>query len=174
MTRPVPFETDVAVLAVFEPRVVQHRMRQPSTWWREGSVLDVPEVLEGKIALFPLGEEGTFTVRPTLDAAAPLLESEKPLLVGTASGLGVLVVSGDVFFGAAERLPGDGIGDRIVALPGTGTFLEVPPGEYDVAVHVLDWRTKKSFFDEDGEPLEAAPPDFVVVLSRREKPFDAA
>ncbi|MBI3723698.1 hypothetical protein HY251_07055 [bacterium] len=166
------FETDQAVLAVFEPRVLQHRMREPRTWWREGSVLDVPEVLEGKLALFPIGDEGSFTARLSLDAA-PLTDVEKPLHVGTVSGLGVLIEAGDVFVGAAERLPGDGIGDRIVALPGTGAFLKAPPGEYLVSVHVLDWRTKRTFFDEDGEPLETAPPDFVVALAPRERAFDA-
>jgi hypothetical protein len=87
--------------------------------------------------------------------------------------LGVLVTGEDVFAGAAERLPGDGIGDRVTEIPDTGKFFRVAPGEYDVTVHVLDWRTKKEFFDEDGEPLPSAPPDFVVQLAPRAKAFDA-
>jgi hypothetical protein len=170
--KPASFETDLATLAVFDPKALLHRMRQPKTWWRESSsVLDVPEVLEGKLALFPIGAEGNFSARLSLDGA--LTETEKRLAKGTVGKLGVHLVGEDVFCGAAERLPGEGIGDRIVAIPGTGAFWKAAPGDYDATVHVLDWRTNRDFFDEDGEPLPDAPPDFVVVLARREAPFDA-
>jgi hypothetical protein len=170
--RPATFETDLATLAVFDPKALVHRMRQPRTWWRESpSVLDVPEVLEGKVALFPIGREGSFTARLALDGV--LTETEKKLEKGTVGKLGVLLVGEDVFCGAAERLPGDGVGDRIVAIPGTGAYWKVPPGEYDATVHVIDWRTNRDFFDEDGEPLATAPPDFVVFLAKREAAFDA-
>jgi hypothetical protein len=169
--KPIPFETDVGTLAVFDPKVLLHRMRQPKTWWREGGILDVPEILEGKAAIFPIGAEGSYGVRLALDAA--LTEAEKAFSVGAVPGLGVAVTSGDLFVGAAERLPGDGVGDRVVQIPGTGHFLQVPAGEYDVTVHVIDWRTKKDFFDEDGEPLPTAPADFVVALAKRERPYDA-
>ncbi len=170
--RSAAFETDLATLAVFDPKALLHRMRQPKTWWRESpSVLDVPEVLEGKMALFPIGREGNFTARLALDGV--LTETEKKLEKGSVGKLGVLLVGEDVFCGAAERLPGDGIGDRIVAISGTGAFWKAPPGEYDATVHVIDWRTNRDFFNEDGEPLPAAPPDFVVFLVKREAPFDA-
>lgn len=167
-----PFTTDAGVLAVFDPKLVQHRMRQPSTWWREAAVLDLPELLDGKLAVFPLGHEGSFAVRVTLEAAA-LPPEEQPLSVGSVAGLGVAVTSEDLFAGAAERLPGDGVGDRVVEIPGTGKFWKVPPGEYDVTVHVLDWRRRKEFFDEEGEPLPHAPADFVVQLQPRARAFDA-
>jgi hypothetical protein len=170
--KPSPFETDLATLAVFDPKALLHRMRQPRTWWRETpSVLDVPEVLEGKVALFPIGAEGRFSSRLSLDGV--LSEVEQKLVVGTVGKLGVHLVGEDIFCGAAERLPGDGVGDRIVNIPDTGAYWTAPPGDYDATVHVLDWRTNKDFYDEDGEPLPSAPPDFVVVLARREAPFDA-
>ena len=171
--RAIAFSTDLAVLAVFDPKVLQHRTRHPKTWWRdEATVLDVPEVLEGKLALFPIGHEGSFALRLSLDAN-PLDPQEQKLCKGTVGGLGILVTSEDVFAGAAERLPGDGIGDRVVEIPDTGKFWKVPPGEYDATVHVLDWRTTKDFFNEDGEPLPSAPPDFVVQLLPRARTFDA-
>ena len=170
--KPVPFETDLATLAVFDPKVLTHRMRQPRTWWREtANVLDVPEVLEGKVALFPIGREGRFSARLSLDGV--FTETEQKLVVGQVGGLGVQLQGEDIFCGAAERLPGDGVGDRIVNIPDTGAYWKATPGAYDATVHVIDWRTNKDFYDEDGEPLATAPPDFVVVLAKREKPFDA-
>ncbi|HZU97130.1 MAG TPA: DUF6386 family protein [Planctomycetota bacterium] len=170
--KPAPFETDLGTLAVFDPKALLHRMRQPKTWWRESqNVLDVPEVLEGKVALFPIGREGRFASR--LEVGGTLSDTEKRLLKGTVGKLGLQVVGEDVFCGAAERLPGDGVGDRIMAIPDTGAYYKVAPGDYDAVVHVLDWRTDREFFDEDGEPLPTAPADFVVFLTRRETPFDA-
>lgn len=170
--KPVAFETDLATLAVFDPKALTHRMRQPRTWWRESpSVLDVPEVLEGKIALFPIGGEGRFSARLSLDGT--LTETEQKLAKGQVGKLGLVLQGEDVFFGAAERLPGDGVGDRVMNIPDTGGYVTAEPGEYDVAVHVIDWRTNRDFFNEDGEPLPTAPPDFVVVLSKRAQPFDA-
>ena len=170
--KPASFETDLATLAVFDPKALTHRMRQPKTWWRETeSVLDVPEVLEGKVALFPIGAEGRFSARLSLDGV--LSEVEQKLVVGKVGKLGIQLVSEDVFCGAAERLPGDGVGDRVLNIPDTGAYWKAPPGDYDAEVLVLDWRTSKDFYDEDGEPSPAAPPDFIVVLTKRETPFDA-
>lgn len=170
--KPAAFETDLATLAVFDPKALTHRMRQPRTWWRETeSVLDVPEVLEGKVALFPIGAEGRFSARLSLDGV--LSEVEQKLVVGTVGKLGVQLVSEDIFCGAAERLPGDGVGDRVLNIPDTGAYYKAEPGDYDATVHVLDWRTNKDFFDEDGEPTPGAPPDFVVVLAKRTAAFDA-
>ena len=169
--RSVPFSTDAAVLAAFDPKALTHRIRHPSTWWRKQSVVDVTEVEEGRIALWPLGEEGLFAVRLGLEAEAPLADDERALVRGEVAGLGVVVESGDLFIGAAERLPGDGVGDRVIALPGTGAFLKVAPGAYAATVHVLDVRSEARFFDADGERRPDAPADFVVLLRPREGPF---
>jgi hypothetical protein len=170
--KPVPFETDLGTLAVFDPKALAHRTRQPKTWWREGSsVLEIPEILEGKLALFPIGKEGRYSCRLSLDGV--LTEVEQKLAKGKVGTLGIQLGGEDVFCGAAERLPGDGVGDRVLNIPDTGAYWKAEPGEYDVAVHVIDWRTNRDFFDEDGEPLATAPPDFVVVLSKRTQPFDA-
>ncbi|MEZ0229991.1 MAG: DUF6386 family protein [Planctomycetota bacterium] len=170
--KPVPFETDLGTLAVFDPKAIAHRTRQPKTWWREGSsVLEVPEVLEGKLALFPIGKEGRYSCRLSLDGV--LTEVEQKLVKGKVGTLGIHLGGEDIFCGAAERLPGDGVGDRVMNIPDTGAYWKADPGEYDVSVHVIDWRTNRDFFDEDGEPLPTAPPDFVVVLSKRAQPFDA-
>ncbi len=170
--KPVPFETDLGTLAVFDPKALAHRTRQPKTWWREGSsVLEVPEVLEGKLALFPIGKEGRYSCRLSLDGV--LTEIEQKLAKGVVGTLGIQLGGEDIFCGAAERLPGDGVGDRVLNIPDTGAYWKAEPGEYDVSVHVIDWRTNRDFFDEDGEPLPTAPPDFVVVLTKRAKPFDA-
>lgn len=170
--RATSFSTDLATLAAFDPKVLAPRIRQPSTWWRgKASPADVDEVKQGKVALWPIGDEGTYSVRLGLAAETPLSEDEKALVRGDVKGLGLHVESGDVFVGAAERVPGDGLGDRIVALPGIGAFVRVPPGSYTALVHVLDVRSDPRFFDDEGERRPDAPPDFVVLLSPREGAF---
>lgn len=167
----VSFSTDLASLAAFDPRALAHRIRTASSWWRKPSPLDVEEVRDGRASIWPIGDEGTFAVRVALASDAPLSDDEKALERGKVEGLGLVVESGDVFVGAAERVPGDGLGDRIVALPGIGTFAKVPPGPYVATVHVLDVRSEARWFDDEGERSPDAPPDFVVLLAPRQGPF---
>jgi hypothetical protein len=167
----VVFSTDLASLAAFDPRALAHRIRHPSSWWRRPSPLEVDEVRDGRAAIWPIGGEGTFATRLALASEAPLSDEEKALERGHVAGLGLVVESGDVFVGAAERVPGDGLGDRIVALPGIGTFAKVPPGVYLATVHVLDVRSDARWFDDEGERRPDAPADFVVLLEPRQGPL---
>jgi len=170
--KPAQFETDAATLAVFCPKALAHRMRQPRMWWRENqSVLDVPEVLEGKLALFPIGTEGKFSARLSLDGV--LSEGEQKLLVGHVGKLGVHLDGGGRLLRGRRAAPRRRSRRADRQHPDTGAYWTAPPGDYDVTVHVLDWRTNRDFFNEDGEPLPSAPPDFVVVLAKRDGPFEA-
>src|SRR5690606_30998652 len=132
-----PFTTDVAALAAFDPDVLRHRVREPRGWWREGHLLDLPEIEERRCAVWSIGREGSFRV--ALRLADALEPDEAARAVGSVGGLGLQVVSGEVFVGAAERLPGAGMGERLSHIPDTGTLVSVPPGDYTVALHVLRW-----------------------------------
>ncbi|RMG18397.1 MAG: hypothetical protein D6731_02145 [Planctomycetota bacterium] len=165
MERAVPVSTDHSTLAVFDSEALERRVRGPGDWWRLDDLRDVQEVLEGTLALFPLGREGNYRV---LLRAGSLRPEEERLSVGSQAGLGVRVVSGRVFAGAPERLPGEGRGGPLRHIPGTGTLVEVPPGCYGVTAHVLAWREDSAWYDEDGEPRPDAPPDFLFLLSPRD------
>ena len=159
--RAFPIETDLATLAVFDAEVLQHRSRVKGDWWRQGPLASLAEVRDGRAALLPIGKEGRYRL---LFRRGEPTELERSLTVGQVSGLGVEVRSGELFVGVAERLPGDGRGGRLSAIPGTGELYQVEPGRWSITVHVLDWRHEDAYFDEDAEPLPEAPADFVVAL----------
>jgi len=163
----ISFATDVGALAVFDPEVLAHRARAPKDWWRDEPLHAVAEVADGRCALLSIGREGGYRVRL---APTSLTEDEQARAVGVVGGLGLTVTSGEVFVGAADRLPGAGFGERISHIPDTGAVVQVAPGAYAVSVHVLVWRDDDACFDDDGEPRPDAPADFVVALAPREAP----
>src|SRR5437763_1025325 len=146
------FETDLATLAVFDPKALLHRMREPRDWWQAQSQLDLPEVLEGAIALFPIGDEGTFGVRLTLDVASPLLEPT-PRADASAASLRVPRV---VRRSAPTRAPSER--GRAAPTP----ILEEdegppPPPSYGPFEYSLVRRAFKEVIDADRLPPAAAP-----------------
>jgi hypothetical protein len=166
MNAATEFSTDFRALAVFDNAELPHRVRDRAGWWREDDLRDVPEVMEGVIALLPIGREGTY--RAQLRVAEAPSDAEQPWAVAAVEGLGLRVTSGEAFVGAPERLPGDGAGQRLSHIPGTGAIVEVPPGDYAVTVHILHWREEDAHYDDDGEVRPEAPPDFLVLLQPRD------
>lgn len=159
---PIVFSTDLATLVAFDAEALKHRVRAKGDWWRVDPITGLDEVADGRMAIFPLGQEGTFRL---LFRAGDLTEDERRRVVGKVEGLGLAVLSGDVFVGAAERLPGDGRGERMSEIPGTGALYPLEPGRYAVTAHVLDWRDDDACFDEDNEPLPTAPADVVLTVA---------
>lgn len=168
MPGPIPVSTDLATLVAFDPALLKHRVRVKNDWWRVEKITALPEIAQGKIAVLPIGDEGSFRVSLRVGA---LEESERPRARGKIEGLGLEVASGQVFVGAAERLPGDGQ-DEPGEIPGTGALWSLEPGRYALTVWALDWRDEASFFDEDNEPLGNAPSDFVLVVAPAQEPPD--
>lgn len=158
---PIIVTTDLATLVAFDPATLKHRVRGKGDWWRVDPVTELDEVASGTVAILPVGDEGTFRVSLREGALAP---DEQPRARGKIEGLGVHVPSGELFVGAAERLPGEGQ-DHPGTLPGTGAIVTLPPGRYALTVHALEWRDDRAFFDEDNEPLPNAPSDFVLVVT---------
>lgn len=162
MSNVIPFSTEKAALAVFDPEVLQGRVRESADWWHRQPQHVVEEVAEGQIGVFPIGRHGSY--RTALRVGEGPNEDEQPYAVAEAEGHGLSVVSGHVFVGAVERLPGDGMGQMISQIPDTGELLEVPVGSYAIVVHVLHWREDDDFYDEENEVLAHAPPDYLVEL----------
>ncbi|MCO5172323.1 MAG: DUF6386 family protein, partial [Planctomycetes bacterium] len=168
MPGPTVVTTDLATLVAFDPAALKHRVRAKDDWWRGGPITALPEVSEGQVALLPVGHEGTYRVALREGALEP---DEAARARGKLEGLGLAVTSGQVFVGAAERLPGDGR-DHPAPIPGTGALWPLAPGRYALTVWALEWRDDASFFDEDNEPLPAAPSDFVLVVAPADEPPD--
>ncbi len=163
MSAAIPFSSDLGSLVVFDPASLQHRVREERRWWRVDPLSSLPEQREGRVAILPIGREGSYRV--SLQPAEVLSERDAALAVGSVSGFSLRVSSGEVFVGAAEWLPGDGHGARISHIPDTGALLQVEPGDYALEAWVLDWRGEDDYFDEDGEVLPDAPCDFVLLLT---------
>lgn len=156
----VRIATDIALIALFDPALLKEHVKEPRRWW-EKNPFGTPERADGRLALWPLGGRGgLFRVR----LGAALEESEAPYDRGTSPPAPLVVsAEGQVFLGPAERLPGDGYGDRYSAIPDKGGLLELAPGTYSITAHALDWRPEARFWDEENEPTPDAPPDFVLV-----------
>jgi len=143
---------------VFDPAELVHRVRAPGDWWRNG---DLPELLEGRALIASLGREGEVSLHLDFD---PPSEAVRRFLRGSLYNLHLQVSSGRIFVGPGERLPGDGAGERLVALPGQGCLIQIPNGHYKVTIHALDWHFEDAFFGPDDEVLADAPPDFWLTL----------
>jgi len=164
----IPITTDLAAVAVFDPEVLAHRVRDRPDWWRSAPLDELQELRDGKVTIVQTGREGAFRL---IARAGEPTEAERALITGEIRGLGVEVRSGQLFVGASERLPGDGRGERLSFIPNTGVLLDLEPGRYSVRVCVLHWRHLDDYYDDDNEVLESAPPD-VLLLWGPEAPIE--
>jgi len=162
------FGTDTATLAVFDPALLALRVDDVDGWWC-GSFHSVSEVASGRIALFGLGGDGVYKLRVTSQE----LTSAESSYATEVITLGIEVESGRVFVGAGECIPSGGAALE----PGTeanGSFITVPPGQYNVAVYAVMWEDATDWFTGAGEPVsDSAPADFVLRLTRRVESFVA-
>jgi hypothetical protein len=159
----ISFTTDLGAVALFDPALLESRIREPGDWWQSRTLVEIPELASGQIVILPLGLEGESSVRLS---SCTLAEVEEPYSRESFSGLGLEVTSGRVFLGAVERLPGDGRG-VVAVLEGQGGFVHVPPGRYHVRVQALDWHFDDKWYKADGDVKEGHPPEFVFFLSPR-------
>lgn len=158
-------QSDMGMLVLYDHNGLKERIKSASTWYKRDP-LDTAERLDGRIAVWPMSAgkatSRTYRVRfgDALDA-----EREEPYVVGRADPAPLVIgEAGEVFLGPVERLPGDGSGDRLPAIPEQGQVVPLPPGRYSVTACVLDWEREERFFDEDNEPTADAPADFVLLI----------
>ena len=96
-------------------------------------------------ALVRLGESGNLT---ELEGRYVFMTSEPYLFVA----------SGEAWISGIERVGEPSEHD--------GFSVAVPPGRWSVTIHILDWEKEPGSHGQDGGPIDAALPDFVVVLVR--------
>lgn len=163
--RLVPFTTELKYLVLFDPAVLKHRVREPRSWWHSQALSTIPEVLDGRVGIFPIGLDGDYRVRLS---ATGLRDDEQRYARESLSGFLVKVESGRLFLGPAERMPGDGAGEKLAIIPGKGAALRVPEGLYRLRIEALDWRYDDDFYKANGDVKDSAPADWVLHLSRIE------
>lgn len=160
----VSIASDRGIVVLFDPDLHRDRVKAPSSWWKEAP-LALAERRDGRLAVWPVsagkatGRSHRFRLTDALDP-----EREAPFVCGAAAPTPLRVIGGELFVGPIERLPSDGAGDRLPALPDKGRVLNWEPGTYAVTAHVLDWQREERFWNEDNEPTADAPPDVVFVL----------
>lgn len=164
----ISIASNMGMFVLYDPLLLRDRVKAPSTWWREPGPLATDERREGRLAAWPLsaGKAGSrpYRTRATTGELDP--ETEAPYVCGEAQPVVIRISADELFLGPAERLPGDGSGDRLSAIPEQGQLIPPPePGLYRVVAKVLNWQHDDRFFNEDNEPTADAPPDFVLQLS---------
>ncbi len=166
-TDTVSIASNWGMVVLYDPDLLQERVKDPSRWWK-GGPLATAERADGRIALWPISSKASGRSYRFRLGDRPR-EAEQPYVCGVTDPAPLRVEGEEVFLGPVERLPGDGAGDRLPALPDQGRLVAFPPGTYAVQVHVLNWQGEERFWNEDNEPTADAPPDFVIEAS----PVDA-
>jgi hypothetical protein len=162
----VSVATDSGMIVVYDLALLKDRVKDPKRWWYTRPFA-TDERQDGRYAIWPLGGKEGVTYRVRLGSG--LDEVERPYDRGCAGAAPLRVVGPDgVFLGPAERIPGDGFGDRLSQIPDKGGLVPLGPGRYSLVAHVLDWRPEARFWTEDNEPTADAPPDVVIVLTALE------
>ncbi|QDV54019.1 DUF6386 family protein [Gimesia fumaroli] len=167
MDQTFQFFTDTATLAIFDPQCLQHRAADIVDWWCD-DVGQLEEVKTGVIALVSLGGDGVYQARITDDE---LTSDERDYAAELVENLGVDVVSGALFIGPGECLPG---GDAQFSSVNEerGILLKIPNGKYCIEVYSIDWFESPRWWTENQQPPENAPADYVAVLRSRMAPLD--
>lgn len=170
MNEIVTFFTDAATLALFDPTVLNHRIEDASDWWIDTD--PVPEVAAGHVAIVELGADGVYQVRVTNEA----LTSDERDYAAEVVNLGFRIISGKLFVGKGEVLPGDGLTltPDIATENEDGRLLACAPGTYHVKIYNIEWHRSARWWGEDGAASENTPPDYVAVIRAREEVFQLA
>jgi hypothetical protein len=168
MDRTFRFFTDTATLAIFDPRRLERRIHDEADWWcLDFSQLD--EIQSGAIALVSLGADGAYQARVT---DTDLNTDERDYAAECVAGLGVEVVSGKLFMGPGECLPG-GASRFDASDADRGILCEISDGAFSVDVYAIHWFDSPRWWTEDHHPPDDAPADFVILLRPRSGPIAA-
>lgn len=96
------------------------------------------------------------------DRPPVLTAREQAQLVASSEGSYLLVSSGRCYMSGIEHVHSEP--DRS-AVP-----IPVPPGRWQVAIHLVDWEAEPGMQLPDGSPHQDALPDFVVLISPETDP----
>jgi len=147
------FSTDTATLAIFDPQLLYHRMKDPHPDWWTDRFSEIPECQNGQLLLIDLGSDGTYTFRIT---SGELSIPEKAYARKRLGAFPFVVASGFLFIGAGEELPAAGVDFD----PNCEIYC-IMPGDYSVQIFWIAWRENGTWWTE-GDRSPEAPPDIVI------------
>jgi hypothetical protein len=156
------FYTDAAMLAIFDPLVLEHR--KDDTDWFAIDFSTLPEVREGLISAVSLGSDGFYITR----IADELSTDEKDYAREVTQTLGVVSQTGNIFIGQGECLPSyndSPTPETLIKDPYRGKFINLPIGEYDLLVYSIDANGYAS------EEVVNSLPNLVVIIKKRTEKF---
>lgn len=159
------FFTDTATLAIFDPECLQHRADDDVDWWC-ADIGQVDEVKSGSVALVSLGSDGVYQTRVTDEE---LTSDESDYAAELVKNLGVEVVSGYLFIGPGECLPGGGSQWSRLTVE-RGILFKIENGSYCIEIYAIHWFDSPRWWTENHQPPEGVPADYVVVLRPRTAP----
>lgn len=166
MDRTFTFFTDTATLAVFDPEQLEHRADADVDWWCS-DFAQLDEIQSGVAALVSLGGDGACQTRVTDDG---LTLDERDYAAEAVENLGVEILSGRLFVGPGESLPG-GDSRFTPADADRGTMITINNGAYRVDVYAIHWFESPRWWTASQKPPDDAPSDYVVVIRQRTTPF---
>jgi hypothetical protein len=164
----ITFSTDAATLAVFDPECLAERVNARCDWWC-GLFAELEEVAEGKVAFISTATDGIFKARIT---SGDLFPHERDYARERLGPLGLEVKSGRVFIGKGELITGgDHAPEPGSVREGEGSFVEMPPGLYDLWFFSIEWFESSLWWNVNGNKPDDAPADLVIVLTPRTSAF---
>jgi len=107
--------------------------------------------------------------------AAELWHSEEKDYAKMVVGpLGLRVISGKIFIGKGECIPGGGINcEESDIHEGEGKYIPIENGLYQLYIYLIDWFNSPKYWNSDYKIPDKAPPDYVVLISKIENNFTA-
>jgi hypothetical protein len=149
----ISFPTDTSTLALFDPELLIHRIKDEAPDWWTYKFSELPEVIESKLLLIDLGSDGVYQVRITND---DLTADEKAYARNKLGPFELHIISGSLFVGAGEEVPAAGLGIETLS-----SCLHVPVGTFAITAYWINWASNGSWLGNDQKSLEV-PVDIVI------------
>jgi len=152
--------TDVATWFIFHPDDLVHRKDDPINWWDHDFAIR-KELSTGTLVAVSTGGDGGYKIRVT---DGSLTECERKY-ARHAKKFRLRVKHGRLYLDGGYALPSE-MADDPEDFP--NQWLEIPNGDYEVTVHVIDWSKEPGALTANDKVTDQALPSYVAVF----KPVD--
>lgn len=154
--------TDTATMTLFDPSAVPFETKGSLEWWiMDSHKLD--EVSRGKMAIISLSNDGVYRARVTNQDLTP---EEKDYAKFVTPDLGLEIVSGKVFIGTGEEIPGGESFDlplNKLTRHGHG-YIILPNGHFTLRIFGINYDELDGIPTDEAQHLKQTLPDIVIQL----------
>lgn len=148
--------TDVATWFIFHPDDLVHRKDDPINWWAEDFAIR-KEFSTGTLVTVSTGGDGGYKIRVT---DGSLTERERKY-ARHAKKFRLRVKHGRLYLDGGDALPCK-MADKPEDFQ--NQWLEIPNGDYEVTVHVIDWSKEPGALTANDMETDQALPGYVAVF----------